>query len=199
MIITYHGDNYFKIQSGSLTLLLDPTNQRSFKGANVIVNSVRPTQTEEPNKDGAAFWIANQGEYEVSGLRIISKGFTESETIAGKQRTKTAYRVSFPEDITVGILGYGNKEPDPHVQELLQGVNVLILAIAESAFAAGSKGAGFIRQIQPDLIVFGEVAGKKPGFVLELNEEKLICEERLTFKKKDLKPHAMEIRCLKVL
>ena len=40
MVITYQGDNYFRFQSGDLTLLVDPTNQRAFKGAGVVLSTI---------------------------------------------------------------------------------------------------------------------------------------------------------------
>ena len=70
MIITYQGGNYFKIQSGDFVLLVDPDNARSFKGASVVLNTLKPPLVAAPAESEGLVWIENQGEYEIKGTRI---------------------------------------------------------------------------------------------------------------------------------
>ena len=78
MIINYYGGDYFKIQAGDLAILIDPENQRSFKGATLALNTIRPSLAEAPLEASPA-WIDHQGEYEVNGIRVEGRTLGEEE------------------------------------------------------------------------------------------------------------------------
>lgn len=187
MIITYQGDDYFKLQSGQLTVLIDPVNQRSFKGATAIVNTVRPAKTQ-PSEEGG-FWIDHQGEFEVQGIHVT--GVSLGEKTEGE---KTAYRVVF-DDIVFGILGYCAKEPESRVQELLQECDVLILPGSGKPFIPIEAAAKLVRQLEPSVII-PSLGEHYKVFLKELGQEKTVSEEKFVFKKKELPLKAMAIRPL---
>jgi len=188
MIVTYHGDNYFKIQAQNRILLIDPTNHRSFKGADIILNTLRPALTAEP-EDGF-FWIDHQGEYEIKDICI--QGWSLGEE---NKKEKTVYKIQFDE-ITIGILGYISKTPDKKIEEELASSEILIIPAHGLPYLDIPATAKLIKRIRPSIVIPSLAANLKP-FLKEFDQEKCELEEKLVVKNKELKPNAMIIRCLK--
>ena len=189
MIITYHGDNYFKIQAQNRTLLIDPTNHRSFKSADLILNTLRPTLTPEPQEDGVS-WIDHQGEYEIKGIRV--QGWSSGEEA---KKEKTVYKIYFDE-ITITVLGYLNKAPSQKIEEELAQSDILIAPAGGAPFWEVGTAAKFVKQVRPSIVLPSLADNLKP-FLKEFGQEKCELEEKLVIKAKELKPNAMIIRCLK--
>ena len=190
MVITYHGDNYFKIQSGNTTLLLDPTNQRSFKGARVVVNSECPARVSPPSPDEKLFWIDHQGEYEVEGILVCGWRTTSR---SGKE--KTIYRVDF-EGFRLAFLGSITEEPSTEFRGHLRAVDVVIIPAGGKPFISQRAAAIFVRQIEPAIIIPSLFENPKP-FFKELGQNDCTQEEKLIIKKKDVCPGSMTLRCLR--
>lgn len=188
MIITYQGDNYFKIQSGNLVVLIDPTNGRSFRGATAVVNTTLPPSTEAP-KENECFWIEHQGEYEVQGIRIDGwSAGNEDET------EKTIYRILF-EDISIVVLGHLSKEPAQNIWEHIEHPDILIVPAGGKPWISQGAAAKFVRQAEPSVIIPSLTSDPKL-FFKELNKPTPQKEEKFVFKKKDLVPGAMTIKYL---
>lgn len=190
MVITYHGDNYFKVQSGNLTILIDPTNGRSLRGAQLVVNTEKPSLTSPSPEDQECFWIDHQGEYEIRGIHV--RGWSAGSE---KEKEKTVYRLVF-DGISLLIMGYLTREPGSEIQEHLGGADIVILPAGGKPFIPQSVSAKLIRQIEPSIVVPSLFKNIKP-FLKEFNRSECVPEEKLVLKKKDLKPGAMEVRCLK--
>lgn len=190
MVITYHGDNYFKIQSSSLTVLVDPTSGRSFRGTDLILNTLKPSLVPPPTDETGCFWVDHQGEYEIKdvGVRGWSSG-------SEKEKEKTIYRITF-DRISLLILGHLTKEPDKEIQEYLTGADIVIVPAGGKPFISQSAAAKLIRQIKPSIVIPSLFKDLK-DFLREFNRPKCAFEEKLVIKSKDLKPGAVEIRCLK--
>ncbi len=189
MVITYNGENYFKCQSGNSIILIDPTNQRAFKGADLILNTQKPASVPKQEDDGA-FWIDHQGEYEIKGIQI--QGWS-AKSENGKE--KTLYRFNF-DDIVFVVLGHITEEPDSKLEEHLKNADCLILPVGGKPWLSPGTAAKLIRQLEPSIILPSLYENIKP-FLKEFSQEKCEPEEKFTFKKKDLRPGAMEIKCLK--
>ncbi len=190
MVITRQGDGYFKLQSGERAVLIDPDNQRSYKGSLLIVATMRPPQTGP--EDGGPFFVDGQGEYDVSEIRI--EGRTAEHE--GEEVEKTAYRIVF-DDITIGILGPVKKEPDPKVVEILQDCDILVLPGGEKPYLNASAIAKVVRQTEPGIVIPSFVKDPKE-LLKELGQENSKPEEKLTLKKKDISPKAMTVVWLTV-
>ncbi len=192
MVITYHGENYFKISSGNYTILVDPVNQRSYKGAQVILFTER-AEGGEPREAGQAFLVDHAGEFEIGGVAVT--GWTAEGSGKG---SKTIYRVSF-EDLTVGILGKIEREPGQEFTERLENADIVIAPIGGKPYASVAGIAKFLRQIEPGLIIPSLYASDKnlKEFFKEFGEEAAACDEKLVIKKKDIVAKAMQVRCLK--
>lgn len=193
MIITYNGENYFKLQSGDTTILIDPDNQRSFKGANLVINTVRPGLTDEPDIDEGIFWIDHQGEYEVGGVRV--QGWQTSYD-KDKDEEKTLYRVDF-EDMRFAIMGHLTQDPNPEALEGLDNIDIMIIPGGGSPYLDEGKATKIARQVEPVLIIPSLFKKNVDSFLKELGKSKCEMEEKIVLRKKDLREGTMDVRCLK--
>lgn len=192
MIITYQGGNYFKIQSGELAILIDPDNQRSYRGTQVIVNTIKPALTEAPEEGEAQpVWIDNQGEYEVKGIRIRgwAAGYSEKE-----KRTHTVYKILFDE-ISIVILGYLTEPISPEIVSELSDADIVITPAHGAPLLALNAAAKLIRQMEPGIIIPSLYKDVKP-FLKELDQTDVKPEEKLVIKKKDIVEKAMKVHVL---
>jgi L-ascorbate metabolism protein UlaG (beta-lactamase superfamily) len=190
MVITYQGENYFRIQSGDTIVLIDPGNQRSFKGATLALHTLRPTLTEAPSGEEGGqptpFWIDHQGEYDVQGVSV--RGWTTGWV---RDEEHTAYRIVI-DDISVVVLGYLTQELSAEVQGELVGADIVIAPAGGKPFIAVPAAAKLVRQIEPSIIL-PSLATDLKAFTKELGAGKIEPEEKLTVKKKDLAPKAMKL------
>ena len=189
MIITYHGDNYFRLQAGNTIVLVDPTNQRSFKGAALVLNTIKPADTEPP-ENNEPFWIDYAGEYEIQNVKVrgFNAGFEDD-------KKKTVYLINFDET-NVAILGHISREPNAEIQEHLKNADCLIVPASGKPWLPIPTAAKLVRQLEPSIIIPSLYGSNLKIFLKEFNGESQP-EEKLVFKKKDLKPNAMMIKCLK--
>lgn len=190
MIITRHDSGYFKVQSGSTTILIDPTNQRSFRGARIVINTERPTKVEPPKDDDTLFWIDHQGEYEIDG--IVVRGWYAEK---GAEGERTVYTIVF-EGIRIGIIGPVTKLK-PEFVEHLRAVDVVMVPVGGKPLLSPKDIAGFVRQIEPAIIIASRYKDAKP-FLKEFGEDTCKEEEKIVIKKKDVEQGTMKLMCLKV-
>lgn len=194
MVINFLGNDYFKISSGETTVLIDPENQRSVRGAVLILNTVMPAPVEE-TEEGPAI-ISHQGEYEVQGIHITGWSAGNEKGIE-----RTIYKMEM-EGVTFAILGQAAKEPESKVQEFLADCDVLIVPAGGlpgqgKPFMEASATAKLVRQLEPSLVLVSFPENLK-SLLKEIGQEKCVPEEKLVFKKKDLTPKAMTVRCLSI-
>lgn len=182
MVITYQGENYFKIQSGNFSILIDPVNARSLRGANLILNTLKPAAVEN---ESDAVWIDNEGEYEVEGVRILGL-HTEYE----KETEKTAYVFTL-EDIRVGVLGHLTKETSPGLLEKIGETDILILPGGGNPFIGENLAAKIIRQFEPSVIIPSLFKDSPKKLMSELSQNPAP-EEKFVVKKKDLSANSMK-------
>jgi len=192
MIITFKGDNYFAIQSGETSILIDPNNQRSFKGSTIVISTLKPGLVE-PIEASGPFYISNSGEYEVAGIHI--RGYsTGLRKFDGKNRENTAYLINF-DSISIGILGHYTTNSKNEALEHISGCDVLILPAGNTDLISASDAAKLVRQLEPAVII-PSFSKNLPAFGKEMDAD-LNFEERFTFKKKDLAENAMAVHFLK--
>lgn len=191
MVITYHGDNYFKITSGDTTILLDPTNQRSYKGASLILFTEKNFETREDT--GGIFLIDTPGEFEIGGIRV--HGWTAGSS---EKKLHIVYRIIF-DDISLALIGNLQQELGADFKENFETIDIAIVPTGGTGSIEPAKIAKFLRQIEPGLIVPAESGTAKhiKEFFKEFGEEPTKCEEKLVIKKKDIAEKAMRIVCLK--
>src|SRR3989344_2242114 len=192
MVITYHGEDYFKISSGDSTILIDPANQRSYKGATAILFTEKALGAETADA-GDSFIVDHAGEFEMGGISVT--GFQ----VEGSAKTlKTVYSIVF-DDIVIGVLGKISEELPSDFTEYLEETDIMIAPIGGKPYASVSTVAKFLRQVEPGIILPALYSSDKQlkEFYKEFGAEAKACDDKLVLKKKDIQEKAMEVRCLK--
>ena len=192
MVITYYGENYFKISSGETSILIDPTNQRSYKGSNLIIFTEKSLKDERV--DEGAFIIDHPGEFEI--MEISVRGW---QSYVDTKKIKTVFRVVF-EGISIAIFGNIENEIPAELTEYMKNIDIAITPIGNSKQSALlPKIAKFLRQIEPGIIIpsLSDSDKNLKEFFKEFGEEKTVCEEKLVIKKKDITEKQMKVLCLK--
>lgn len=181
MVINYCGEKCFKIQSGKVSLVVDPLPR--FKGdITLLTGSWKEMAKEYPPVAGQ---IYGPGEYEM--LEVGISGWP-------MPKTQTAYTLIM-EEIRLCFLGDGPStssgqaaEIDPSILEKLGEVDIL--------FAPAGISAKSIKQIQPKIVIpFYKKPDALKEFLKEM-EKKVEPEEKLVIKKKEITP-GMKVVVLK--
>lgn len=193
MVITYYGENCFKIQSGETVLMTDPVLSNSgLSSPRFKYDLLLKTLSEFPPKtkieEGAN--IYGPGEYNVADMNIYGYGIDDEST---KTIMKTIYLVEM-EDIKLCFLGHISEMPQPSALENLKDIDILFVPAGGEPFLPIRKAALLIRQIEPKIVI--PTFFKLPGLTRPAKEIKEFVEEfdhssgepqdKLTIKKKDL-------------
>lgn len=190
MVITYHGKNYFKISSGELSILVDPLNQRSYKGTSVVLftekNLEESVESEIPVIDHA-------GEFEIGGIHISGWQVEGDE-----KKIKTVYRIMCDE-ISLAVFGGITKELPTNFSEYFEEIDIAFAPIGGKPMITIPYISKFLRQIEPGLIIpaFSDSEKNLKEFFKEFGGDYASCDEKFVVKKKDITPQAMRVQCLK--
>src|SRR3989338_6367420 len=186
MVINYFGGGCFKIQSGNLSLAVDPLNERL--KPDILLKTASPI----PAESGSVNVVIGPGEYELNGVTI--RGFQVMNESTAKV-IKTAYLVNM-EDISLGFMGELYNVPDAELMEKFGGVDILFLPAGAHPYLDVAKAAKLIKQIGPAIAIPSFFKNAKDLF--EEMGQKMSVEEKLTIKKKDIPAHdGTKIICLK--
>ncbi|HJN62970.1 MAG TPA: MBL fold metallo-hydrolase [Candidatus Paceibacterota bacterium] len=198
MVITYSGLEFFRIQSGNLTLIFNPVSKGSkqkispprFKTDIAIVSLNHPDFDGVgglSKKDGSqTFIIDGPGEYEIQGIFI--KGFLSSSNYDGKENINTIYKVTI-EGINLCFLGaLGDKNISESTLGEIDDSEILFVPIGNEGVLNASDAYKLSVKISPNVIIpmhFDSV-GEKNSLSKFLKEEgitKLAPIDKLTVKK----------------
>jgi hypothetical protein len=190
MVITYHGDNFFRVQSGSLTLVSDATNDRM--KPDISLKTLSSSASPEILPPGNL--IDSAGEFDVSGVSV--KGIQIKKESAEKF-VKTVFSVSGIEDLRLCFLGHLTEIIDSEVIEKIGAVDILFLPVGNPPFLSVEDSVKIIKQISPKIII-PSFHGKNVSaeFLKNLGQESSV-EEKLVLKSKDLPERGMKVVALK--
>lgn len=173
MVISYFGDGCFRLQSGDLSLLLNPTNNR-FK-ADVTLKTLALTESPASSDE-----ITFPGEYESKGIEI--QGWPLDAESAEKF-IKTIYAVNW-EDMRFVFLGHISKPLTPELLGALGKPDVLIVPTGDPHFINPADAAKIIKHLEPAIVI--PAFHKNPSEFLKTMGQKGETQEKLVFRKKDL-------------
>ncbi len=192
MILTYHGGQFIKAQSGDTIVAVNPISKSSKLKSTKFGADVGLISMASPDFNGVdeisfgekkPFIAKGPGEYEVKDIFI--KGFG-SEGVNGKDRMiNTIYSVSF-DGINLCFLGaLSNEDLTDEATESLTDIDILFVPVGGDTLAP-AKAYKLAVKLEPKLIIpLGDEADVKL-FVKEgsnASPEKL---DKLTLKRKDL-------------
>jgi hypothetical protein len=173
MVLNYFGEGCFRLQSGELSVLVNPTSNR-LKADVTLKTIVSPEEHPSPEE------IAFPGEYESKGIEI--KGWQ----LAGESTEKflkTVFQVTW-EDMRFVFLGHLSGLLPNEVIEEMGDADLLFIPTGDSHFIPAADAAKLIKQLEPKLIV--PAYYKTPGDLEKAMGVKGEREEKLVFKRKDI-------------
>ncbi len=180
MVLNYFGEGCFRLQSGDLSLLVNPLNNR-LKADVVLRTLALPDDPIVPEE------ISFPGEYEMKGIDITGIG------LAGESSAKilkTVYSVRW-EDMHFLFLGHISQPLNAAVLEELDSPDIVFVPTGDEHFIDPEAALKLVHQLRPKVVIpayypptgrqvksldkFLAAAGVKPE-----------TEEKLVFRKKDL-------------
>jgi L-ascorbate metabolism protein UlaG (beta-lactamase superfamily) len=177
MIITYSKPGYFRLQSGSVAIDIDPVSGRT-KADVVLRTSLNKGEESALRVPGE---VASAGEYEIKDIEI--KGFQEvNESTADTVRT--IYLVSW-EDLKFAILGCLSRPPENAIMKEISEVDVLFLPTGGAGAMSAEAAVKLVRQIEPSVVIPCYFKNWQ-DFAKELGQQKTVPQEKFVFKKKEL-------------
>ncbi|MFA6253374.1 MAG: MBL fold metallo-hydrolase [Patescibacteria group bacterium] len=181
MYISWHGNNYFKIQNSQHSIVLDPysldKNFKYGKAKGDVAIFTDPQGVEGCKLDEEAMVIASAGEYETKDIFVY-----------GLQTNGHLIYLIIFEDVRIAFLGeYGHQPLTDKDLELVSGADILLLPVGGGAMANAKEANNIIGQIEPRLVIpsayqVKELKNKADGLELFIKEFGIKPEEHDKFK-----------------
>ncbi len=199
MIITYYGNQFFKIAQGDTVIAINPPAKdgKNGKDAARFGSVLALSTTAHPDYTGfdrvthgetVPFCVTGPGEYEHSGVAVQGKGTTT--TIDGEEYNTAVYSVFF-EDTKLGFLGPITKPLLAAEMEILTNCDILFVPINTLGAAAASKVAV---AIEPKIIIPMDFTPENlKTFLKESGEEKVEPLDKLTIRRKEIEAKEGEV------
>lgn len=185
--MTYFGDHCFRVQSGELSILVNPSSNR-LKGDLVlrtITSAAVPAQAEGNE-------ISFPGEYEMKD--IVVRGFPLLHESTEKF-LKTIYLVQW-EDVSLAFLGHISKAFEGELLEELGEPDILFVPTGDEHFITPEAAAKLAKQLEPAVVIPSYTKDAK-GFLKAFGQSSAP-QEKFVFKKKDLAGKKGEVVVLSV-
>jgi len=167
MIITSHGDGYFKIQSGGIAIVVDPLDNRVKADAVLKTKTPLPLPSARPSIPT----MSGPGEYEFKEIEI--NGFPVNANTGGKE-LETIYKIK-AEEMSLVFLGNPIKLPETEIIEKIGDVDIIF---------APPESAKLVKQLESKIIVASYF--KNSNSAEKEFDQKISVQEKLTIKKKDV-------------
>lgn len=194
MVISFYGENCFKIQSGDTTILTDPfTNQIGLTPPRLKPDILIKTLVAFPivqSSDYQSNQVFGPGEYNIKGIDIFGFGLLNESS---EKFIKTVYLIKI-EGVKIGFLGHLSGILEPDILERFEEMDLLFIPAGGQPFLEQKSAVKLIKQIEPKIVIpcFFKIPGLKrraddiKKFIEEFNHQKAVPQEKLTIKKKDL-------------
>ena len=184
MVITYHGQNNFRITSGQTALAIDPLNDR-LKPTLSIKTLIDPVKVSEESNV-----ISIAGEFDLNNIEV--KGFQlDSESTA--KFVKNVFLVKGIEDLRLAFLGHTSNDLDKEIIESLGVVDILFMSIG-GHYLKTESAEKIIKSISPKMIIIA--SSEKDINEKSLSKEfgkDVAKENKITIKAKDLPDKGFDI------
>mgnify|MGYP001572236739 FL=1 len=212
MIITYFGEQFFKIAQGEMTLAFNPVSRDAKSsvsarfGADIAFTTTNYSLfngvEQLSHGDTKPFVINGPGDYEVK--EVFIKGVISNALISKKKYINTIYSFIL-DNIHVVFLGaLSDDEMSKESREAIDSPDILFVPIGgesvhkEVSLLDAKSAARFALSLEPKLIIpmsYDDATLKV--FLKEIGEENAPVMDKLTLKMKDLDGKEGEIMVLK--
>ncbi len=173
MVIQYFGDECFRLQSGELSVLVNPSSNR-LKGDIVLKTLAEVDAIPEPGE------FIFPGEYESKDIEV--QGFQIEEESTEKY-VKTVFLVRF-EDMKFVFMGHIAKPLSAEWIDSISEPDFLFLPTGDSHFIEASDAAKLAKKLEPAFII-PSYRGKADEFLKAMGA-KVEPQEKLVIKKKEI-------------
>lgn len=198
MIITHHGKQFFKLQTGDRVIALNPIAKESKFKTSGFGADVALITTNHPDYNGAEtvtygdrvpFVISGPGEYELSG--VIFRGYGSKGTDGKKDLMNAIYYFEF-DDIKICFLGAlyeGNISTE--AREAIDDVDILFVPIGGKTVINAEVAAKLARTFEAKMVIPMDYGNdQEPDalkkFLKETSTKESNPVEKLTLKVRDL-------------
>lgn len=211
MVITWYGQSCFKIQSGPLTVILDPFNKSigltppKIEADLVLVTHDHSDHNNLSTIKGAPFVVDGPGEYEYRGVRIKGIAAYHDNSEGSDRGLNTIYTIIM-EGISIVHLGdIGQEKLTDSQLENMGSIDVLMVPVGGVYTIEAASALEIANQIEPHIVVpmHYKVNGLKvklaavDEFLKEIGQKNLKPIDKLTIKKNTLPQEKMEVVVLK--
>ncbi|MBI4085408.1 MAG: MBL fold metallo-hydrolase [Candidatus Liptonbacteria bacterium] len=173
MVINYFGDGCFRLQSGDISLLVDPNNNRL--KADIVLKTIMAPNAEMAETNEISF----PGEYEFKDIHIQGWPVDKEST---EKFLKTVYLVKW-ENLGFVFLGHLSNGLEPEIAEEFSEQDVIFVPVGDH-FLSEENAAKLAKKLEPAVIIPGFLK-KHDSFAKALGQKPEI-QEKFVFKKKDL-------------
>ncbi|MGC9046588.1 MAG: hypothetical protein ACP5IC_00490 [Minisyncoccia bacterium] len=181
MIIHSKNKYYFALQEGDNSILINPDNQKSFKGTDIIINTKMPALTSKP-ETRPPLWIEHQGEYESKQIKI--KGWS----INTKNNYQTAYFIKW-DDYKIMVFDSLTDELSPDLTSNLEKANIIILT-------SDDNNIKILKNSMPKFIIINEQNKILPSLLNLFGIKNIEKINKFTLKKSNLSLNNIQVICL---
>lgn len=200
MVITWYGQACFKIQSGDVTVIMDPFSKEigltppSGQADVVLVTHEHFDHNNIEAVKGEYFLVNSPGEYEIRGVKARGISSFHDNEGGTKRGLNTLYLIEL-EGIRLLHLGdLGQELLDDYQLGEIGEVHVLMVPVGGFFTIDGKAAAGIVNQIEPKIVIpmhykvpkltIKELTGVDE-FLEELGQGEAAAQEKLTVKHKD--------------
>jgi len=199
MIITYYGNEFFKIAQGDTVIAINPPSKdgKNGKDAARFGSVLALSTTAHPDYDGfdrvtygetVPFCVSGPGEYEHAGISVLGRGTVTH--IGGKEYNTAVYAFIF-EDTKLGFLGPIDKPLLAAEMEILNNCDILFVPVDTLGAAAANKVAV---AIEPKIIIPMDYTKESlKTFLKEAGEDAIEPLDKLTIRRKEIEAKEGEV------
>jgi L-ascorbate metabolism protein UlaG (beta-lactamase superfamily) len=197
MIITYYGNQFFKIAQGDTVVAINPPSKDEVKDVARFGSMLALSTTAHPLYNGfdtvtygenTPFIISGPGEYEVHGISVRGTGTTT--TIDGALFQTVVYTFVM-EDIKIGFLGPIERPLLASELEIFANTDILFVPIGGEGVLTPALASKVANAIEPRIIIpmdygKGRMKDALTVFLKEAGEGAVEPLEKLTIRRKEI-------------
>lgn len=188
MVITYFGNQYFRLTLGDLTIAINPLGKGSAPrfGADIAIISTSHDSNDNPDTvtlgDKVPFVVDGPGSYEVKNIFI--NGASSTTTIDKKDFINTVYGFEL-DGIKIAFLGSANNEKalSTEAKEIASEADMIFVAIKDDPAGAYKTALSFESNV---IIPMDYDKASLARFLKEGGQEKNEVLDKATLKRRDL-------------
>jgi L-ascorbate metabolism protein UlaG (beta-lactamase superfamily) len=205
MIITHHGKQFFKLQTGDLVIALNPIAKESAFKTSGFGATIALISMDHPDYNGAdvvayagktPFVIKGPGEYEISD--IMFQGFLSQGTDGKHELINTMYYFEFDSMKILFLGALSQSEISLEARQNIGDVDIIFVPVGGNTVIPYDKAYKIAKSFDPKLIIPMDYEKDQEKdalkmFLKESGSEKVTPVDKLTIKLKDISGKEQEV------